>query len=147
MIESLKNAISMRLKKYFPGFTNYTANPVQNIKEPCFIIEVRDFSVRDLAYVPQNVREIEEVTLKFTINILLPRNNKLLNDVMTRALLCLKWLTLEDDRLVLTLNRSANRIDDSSGVITFDVVREVHIMDGELPIMKELEEYIGLKNE
>lgn len=145
MVKTLKNAIAKKLKETFPEFTVYVANPAQNIKEPCFIIEVRNQEARDLTYVPGNVRQISEMYFSFTVTILIPRNNELLNDVMTRVLLCLKWLTLEDGRLVLTLNRESNPIDDSSGIVTFNIYREAHVMGDEPPVMKELQENIGLK--
>lgn len=145
MIKSLKTAIAKALKENFPDFTVYVANPAQNIKEPCFIIDVRNLSSRDLAYVPGTVREIAEVYLNFTVTVLIPRHYELLNEVLSRVLLCLKWLTLENGDLVLTMDRESNPIDDSSGVVTFRVYREVHVMGSRPPVMEELEENIGIK--
>ncbi len=146
MIDRLKKAISRKLKEAFPDFTVYRANPAQNIQEPCFIIECVNVDNKDLMYI-EFEKEIVEVNYLFSITLLLPRNNKLLQEVVSRVLLCLKWLYLENGKPVLTLNRQAHPIDDSSYSFTFNIQREIIQQGEEPPLMEEVNENVGLKNE
>ena len=145
MIDRLKKAISRRLKETFPDFTVYRANPAQNIKEPCFIIECINTDNRDLMFI-EFEKEIVEVNYLFSITLLLPRNTKLLNEVVSRVLLCLKWLYLENGKPVLTLNRQAHPIDDSSYNFTFNIQREAFLTGVEPILMNDMDETIGLNN-
>lgn len=146
MIDRLKKAISKKLKQAFPDFTVYRSNPAQNIQEPCFIIECVNVANSDLFYVEYQ-KEVTEVDYMFSVTLLLPRNNQLLNEVISRVLFCLKWLYLEDGKPVLTLNRQAHPIDDSSVSITFNIQREVVQAGKKPPLMKEMIENIGLNDE
>ncbi len=145
MIDRLKKAISKKLAESFPDFTIYRANPNQNIQEPCFIIECVNLDNKDLFFVEYE-KEITEINYLFSVTLLLPRDTKLLNEVASRVLLCLKWIYLENGKPILTLNRQAHPIDDSSYSFTFNIQREV-ICHDKPSVMEEMIEKIGTKNE
>lgn len=140
MINAIIKAISIALNKEFgDGYTNYTEEIRQGLKEPCFFISCIN-PVNRLFLNKRYFRENQFCIQYFPAG---SRRKEECNSAAERLFSCLEYITAAGD----TVRGTKMKYEISDGILNFFVNYDLFVFkaDETLPAMEELEKDVSLK--